>query len=83
MKNMDMTNYSIKVLYDNGKEETYKSGDVAKEKIDEIANIIMTALRTGSNGYLQFPNEQGLSIFIDLSKVSRVEFLNESGCENE
>lgn len=70
-----MKKYLIKVLYDNGREEMYKFGELTEEELDEMVTGVMNTLSEGSKGSLYFPNDDGLLIIVDLSKVSKVEFL--------
>jgi hypothetical protein len=72
-----MKNYTIKILYDNGVEKTYKTGEVNEEEINGVLSIIINSFNTGANGYLQLPNNAGLSTVIDLRKVSTIDFLNQ------
>jgi hypothetical protein len=64
-------NYIIEFLYDNGIVESFKTGEMTENELNEFINVPFQAFMNGKNAVIQVPNN-GYTSLINVKKITRI-----------
>jgi hypothetical protein len=65
-------NYTIEFLYDNGIVESFKTGEMTENELNDFINVPFQAFMNGKNAVIQVPNKYGYTSLINVKKITRI-----------
>jgi hypothetical protein len=72
---MKVKSYKFEFLYDNGIIETFDTGLITDNELQDALDIIYNSFGDGLEAGMQIPNGTGHNAYINVSKVTRVNLL--------
>lgn len=68
-------NYTLDILYDNGKFEQFQTGEITAKDAEDFLIIFYKSFKEGLEAVVQIPNGSGGNAIINVAKVTRISFL--------